>query len=191
MKRFICAILLFAIETSFALSPPWYSLQRELANSFGAGPWVEVGELNDMGDYYLIYVIGRIHPVAEGLAFVLPEEYIIGNIRVLLVVLYADGTEVNEAFDPGPDPRATARRHFFWAMFGNPYFSSAVWGGDEPLRMECTPDIIQFWNDDISDPNGYVHHVAADVFNGLIEETYFDGYEARFFTGLKIGALSE
>jgi len=188
MKKIMMLLIsLFFVTEALALSPPQYMLQRELQNSFGASRFVEVSEVHEEGGENVIYVTGRNRFVAEGLAFVLQSQYNFGGIQVRIEVLYPDGSPVDVPDEYPPNPTMRTARYFYGALIGNPYFVRIYEGsGFFSLWVEIQADVIQFWNDDIGDPNGYSHFVANEVFRKLTKETYFDDeVSVGFFTSIK------
>jgi hypothetical protein len=125
--------------------------------------------------------------VAEGLAFVLKSSYNFGGIRVEVIVVDPDGQVVEPIGDDPADPIGDTRRLFQQALVGNPYFRRIQTGmAMHALSVEIEPAVVQFWNDDTSDPNGYSHFLAADVFDEVNKGTFFKpSVEVDFYTGLK------
>jgi hypothetical protein len=188
MKKIITLLIGVCFATqAYALSPPQYTLQRELQYSFGASRFVEVSDVHEDGSESVIYVTGGNRFVAEGLAFVLQPHYNFGGIQVRIEVLYSDGSSVDLPDDHPLNPTMRAAWHFYSALRGNPYFFRIHKGsGFFSLWVEFQADVIQFWNDDISDPHGYSHFVAKEVFSKLVRETYFDNeVSIGFFTSIQ------
>jgi hypothetical protein len=188
VKKLITLLIgVFFVTKAFALSPPQYMLQRELQHSFGASRCVEVSDVHVEGGENVIYVTGCNRFVAEGLAFVLQPQYNFGGIQARIEVLYSDGSSVDLLDDYPLNPTVRTAWYFFNALRGNPYFMRIYKGsGFFSLWVEIQADIIQFWNDDISDPHGYSHFVSKEVFSKLIKETYFDNeISVGFFTSIR------
>ena len=192
MRKIIQIIILiigiFIFKDVFALSPPQYNLQRMLEHSFGASPCVDISEVYMEGDEYVIYIKGCTKLVANGLFFILPTQYDFGGIKVRIEIQTSNGNPVEKPH-PTVDPSIItkiAKENLYNVLKDNPYFIEIheptphirfLW----PLWVEIQADVIQFWNDDLGDLNGYRHFVAAVVFQELTS----DSLSVRFFTSVK------
>lgn len=178
----ILAVLCFAAN-AWALSPPQYTLQRELAHSFGANPTVEVSEVNDMGNENVIYVKGSTRTVANALAFVLKPQHEFGGIRVRIEVQYSDGTPVSAVTLTPADQIGYTKQQLCNALRDNLYFVKISPAGQFiSLFVEIKAEVIQFWNDSLDDLNENSNFVAAEVFRRLANDTYFNDVTVSFFS---------
>ena len=172
--------------SAWAISPPQYELQRKLAASVGASPFVEVGQVHEVDDSYLIDITTSYESTARGLSFILTREYDFGGIRVTVRVLDQHGvvTSVDDAALPGQTPVETAVAYFHDALLQNPLVASfgpgSMFVGD--FSVEVRPEILQFWNDDIGDPNGLSHLLAATVFRDVARPSFIAGTVTMVFS---------
>ncbi len=166
----------------WALSPPEYTLQKRLLKSIGAGPCVHVGNIyqNQGSDDYFIDVKGCSAAIAGSLSIVLKRDHRIGNLHIIIRVLGPDGNEalpVEEAADKGPV--VNIRKHFTNVLGANPYFSTIHRMEDTPMApdlfIEMKKDVIQYWNDDLSDYYSNANEVAATVFRDFCKSAFVDG----------------
>jgi hypothetical protein len=177
-RRLWSFVLLNAIAVcALAVSPPQYSLQRTLKGSIGASPLVTVGDVQAVGEAYLVNVRSSIPEVARGLSFILTKEYNFGGIRLSIRVLDGEGKQVDTPDTPATgDAEAESKRHFEAALAHNPLFVRIVGGGFfYTYALEIEPAIVQFWNDNIGDPHGNTNLIAADAFQMVCRETLFGG----------------
>ena len=183
-------VSLFVAASVPAISPPQYSLQRQLESSFGADPCVTVSEVYEQGDGWMIDVQGCDVEINSGLAFVLKKDYDFGGIRVTVRVLDSDG---NPVVDDAPlvpdDPGETVREFFHKALRDNPYF--AQFPGQDGgsvipfVWIEIETEVIQYWNDNIGDFYGNDNRVAASVFQEVCNLDFFGSVTVQFTTAVK------
>ncbi len=186
IRGYVAVIGWLVASSAFAMSPPWYTLQRQMKSTFGDSPWVKVGELREHSEgRYSIHVKCRDVRVAQGVAFALKPRYTPGGIPVDIVVRGPDGARVRAPIAP---ERATLRETQLMlrlALWGNHQILGTairpMWPGESRVLVETRARVVQFFNDDISDPNGYLHAVAAPMFDELLA----DGVAAQFFTSLR------
>jgi len=172
------AALLFVCSPLWALSPPQYSLWRQVNASIGASPLVHVGEMREIDDgHYEFDISGRCPSVGAALAAVLVTEYNFGGIELKIHVLNPDGSA---AANPLAGRKASnadeIRGYFEKALAGNRLIYRILDGGGNPLGyafwVECKPKIIQFWNDNIGDYYGNDAYIAADVFRTVMQPSF-------------------
>ncbi len=187
-NRLICVfVLIFFTATSFALSPPQYSLQRKVAHTIGANPNVTVSEVIEEGDLYVIEISCGARDVAEGLAVILETNYDFGGIKVEIRILGPNGNPVT--VDPSQqsgEPGELAKEYFQKALKGNRYFVKIPEGGGGPMMpflfIEMRAAVIQFWNDNIGDLYGNENYVAAHLFSDVCKETVLESVAVAFST---------
>lgn len=138
------------------LSPPWNTFVSELKALFGEDPDIEI-QYED-GDYEVkLYVAGDAK--ADALAQLIPAERVYGNVVLKVTIVPANKNGIDEA-------------SLIEAAFkGNPVLK-------EMLRLK-TPfgeydyavfrkQVVQFFNDDMTDPHGnkstLYEDIAKDVF---------------------------
>lgn len=177
---------------AWAISPPQYSLQRELAASVGASPFVQVGEVYTSGGRELVDITVSIESVARGLAFILKREHNFGGIMVEIRVLDPRGAvvSVDDAALPGHTPVETAEAYFRDALLENPL---VVGIGPRPMVfgdfvVEVRPEILQFWDDNLADPGGLSHMIAASVFHDVARSSLIAGTVSMVFSTAPVAA---
>ncbi|MBF0572293.1 MAG: hypothetical protein HQK69_00835 [Desulfamplus sp.] len=185
IKAFIvfCITMLFMNTNVWSLSAPPYQLQRQLFNSVGASPLVDVGEVVEQspGNYVIDLNISR-DDVANSLAAVLLRRWVFGNETLVIRVFRPNGTQVTSPkINPWGISSADAiEKHFQIALKKNPFFV-ATYNEQRPYSdtnicwVEVAKEVIQFFNDDISDYYGNTNILTRDVFTGLFKNTFFNG----------------
>lgn len=170
--------LLLVSAPVWALSPPQYSLWRQVNASIGASPLVKVEEMREIDDgHYEIDVHGVTADISTALAAVLNLEYNFGGIEVKINVLNPDGSAtVNPLASRNASSADEVRGYFEKALRGNSYIRRILDGGrggfDSAFWVECKKKIIQFWNDNIGDYYGNDVYIAADVFRTVMQNTF-------------------
>ncbi|RIW32033.1 hypothetical protein D3H55_14250 [Bacillus salacetis] len=159
---------------SVGLAPPWVTYFNELKYTIGADPDVTVGPLIPVGAIYLALVTVNDNQKAEALATLLKPTVEFGNITLNVLVINAE----QEIVEPLPCPlEAFAVAALVeTALSGNPYFEEVVVrpktpGGTNAVYPVFTPEVIQFFNDDISNLCQTFTGVAAKVFEDVMVET--------------------
>jgi len=172
-----------------ALSPPQYGLQRKLVFSYGSSPMVDVGEVYESGDSYVIDVACASEEIAAGLSLILTREWEFGGLHTIVRVLDPSGNPVD--FDESAvdvDPEEITKELLGAVLAQNPLFTGTVHeeGYFPGLTFEIMPEVIQFWNDNIGNPYGLDNFVAAAAFSEVSRSSLFaDGVSVWFACGLK------
>lgn len=174
-----------------AISPPQYELQRKLAASVGACPFVKVGEVREIAGENVIDIVVSEEPIARGLGFILKRDYNFGGIKVTVQVLDGQGAivAVDDAALPGQDPIDTTRSHFLAALLHNPL---VVGLGPRPMlvgdfSIDVKPEVLQFWNDNLADPRGLSNLVAATTFQDVVRPDFIGGKVRMLFGTAPVG----
>lgn len=159
--------------TAAGLSPPQYTLWRQVCASIGASPLVQIGQMREIDDgHYEFDVLARCRDVSAALATVLTSEYDFGGIQVKIYVLNHDGSPALSPFQSKTPTIEEIKACFVKALAGNPYISRIIPARgsvfDCAVWVECKRKIIQFWNDNIGDYYGNDVYVAADVFRAVM-----------------------
>ncbi|EEM86481.1 MULTISPECIES: hypothetical protein [Bacillus cereus group] len=156
------------------LSPPWITYFNELRNSIGADPTVTVGPLIPTDGNFIILVQTTDFEKAVALATLLKPTVQFGNVNVTTVVSVIGDGIVN----PIPCPLdAFEIAHFFQvALENNLYFEQVVVqpqfpGGSNVVFPVFSAEVIQFFNDDISNICETFTEVAAKVFRDVMNDT--------------------
>ena len=146
------------------LSPPWHTYFSFIKESIGSDPWVKVLDMAEIsGAQYIITIQARSREKARALATILALRKTFGNIIVDLEILHN-----GEAVSPYEPPLTINDLVgvFNQALGTNRYFNSVKPGGFVTTLIFpiFKKEVIQFFNDDISDFYNNFNGVAADVF---------------------------
>lgn len=147
------------MSEKFKLSPPWIEFFREVEALFANDPQVIVQYKEDI-DTIEIYV--KDNPSkAEALMYILPLKKTFGSKSVYINVI-----------PDNADLREDKSSMFKKAFEGNPAFEYMIDIEDvftNPIHY-CVfkKEVVQYWNDDLSDPHGKVstlyQNIAKDIF---------------------------
>ncbi|MFA8432941.1 MAG: hypothetical protein ACEPOZ_00340 [Marinifilaceae bacterium] len=153
-----------SVKEKVGLSAPWYSLQRILAYSIGQSGQVIVSELNS--ESYEIQVTAAKSNTAKALAETLQLQQELGNITVNIVVKDLQGnTYVPNEKQNQSSYLVDALKE---ALVNNPLVFGVEEVNGEPTVC-CTPTVIQFWNDDLSNPYGFTSFMADQAFQRVLK----------------------
>jgi len=153
------------------LSPPWYTFFNFLKHSIGKDRCVEVLEMKEISDSnFIIQVEVRSLKKALALADILLRCKSFGNIIVRVEVLHCgqavkptgqfdDICRVIEVFKD-----ALGTNHYFECIEFRTIFDSEV------IFPVFKKEVIQFFNDDLSDLYSNFNGVAAHVFSEVLKE---------------------
>ncbi|PEI86307.1 hypothetical protein [Bacillus toyonensis] len=165
------------VQAQPQLSPPWITYFNELRNSIGADPTVTVGPLIPVGGNYIILVHALSNEKARALATLLKSSIQFGNVSVTVIVTNNE----NEIVNPFPCPLdAFEIAHLFQvALENNPYFEQVVVqpqfpGGVNVVFPVFKVEVIQFFNEDISNLCQTFTGVAANVFRDVMQDDVCD-----------------
>ena len=150
------------------LSPPWYTYFNFIKESIGSDPWVRVLDMKEVsGSHYIIQINALREEKARALATILALRQSFGNIVVDMEVLF-NGRGVSP-YEP-PLTNDDLLRIFTQALGTNTYFEIAKPGGFVGISIFpiFKKEVIQFFNDDISDYYNNFNGVAADVFREVL-----------------------
>lgn len=161
-------------NTSPLLSPPWITYVRQLNALFGQDPDIRI---DDNADNFEVKLFVKGQKKADAIAKLLPAQKSFGNIFLRITVV-----PDNSAPTFNPDL-------FKDAFNGNPAFDSIV---EMPMPFSQTstafvlfkPEVVQFFNDDISDPYGN----ATTLYQNLAEEVFGNNHDGIFFSTTPIKA---
>ncbi|MNN19903.1 MULTISPECIES: hypothetical protein [Clostridium] len=169
------------IHSGTKLSPPWVTQRNKIACTIGLDPQVEVGELEERScEKYVVRILVNDNKKAKAIANMLVPEYVYGESR-LKIKVYApceirvyprihklNGEELSKLLTD--------------ALGGNPlYRGFVITDGIIPNVVAETvgqvvgiikKEIVQFFNDDITDLCGNYNEVASKVFNSIIRRDY-------------------
>lgn len=158
-------------NSNLNLSAPWITYQHNVEALFGPDPEISIKfeEVED-GNYDMkLYV--RNHDKAEALSKILPGEKIFGNIKVTNLIIPENAVEEENVKDL-----------FKVAFKDNPVVESVVGTVDPLTKMERSfvlfeKCVVQYYNDDMSDPYGNRSLLYKDV-----AEEVFDGHPGISFS---------
>lgn len=166
--------------TARALSPPWYSLQRQLAATIGTSPCVTVSDVYDIGETHYIDVQACTPAKAKALSFILIRDHS-AAFNTFVRVLDPTGNVVKPPPISGPpgqffSPQVFIIQQFKTALRGSPLyvrtFAGYPSGRVRIVWCEVAKEVVQYWNDDIGDFYGNTNDVAANVFASVCRSRY-------------------
>ena len=155
-------------KTTVGLQSPWVTLRNKLDAFFREDQYVTVEQIpEDSGaEKDINIIVAGDKEKANALSVLLVDCIHMGNIIVNVVVSNDDGTPID--FMDDTDVELIKK-----ALSGNPEFDDIKEIVD-PMHMTHTyvlfrPNVIQFWNDDISDYygnwNGLMEDIAREIFD--------------------------
>ncbi|MGE7888329.1 hypothetical protein ACQKN7_13295 [Bacillus cereus] len=161
------------VQAQPQLSPPWITYFNELVNSIGADPTVTVGPLIPVGGNFIILVHALSNEKAIALATLLKSFVEFGNVSVTVIVTNNENQIVNPT--PCPLDAFEIAHLFLVALESNPYFDQVVVqpqfpGGSNVVFPVFKAEVIQFFNDDISNLCQTFTGVAANVFHDVMQD---------------------
>ncbi|AKR09306.1 hypothetical protein [Bacillus thuringiensis] len=165
------------VQAQPQLSPPWITYFNKLVNSIGADPTVTVGPLIPVGGNFIILVHALSNEKAIALATLLKSFVEFGNVSVTVIVTNNENQIVNPV--PCPLDAFEIAHLFLVALENNPYFDQVVVqpqfpGGSNVVFPVFKAEVIQFFNDDISNLCQTFTGVAANVFHDVMQDEICD-----------------
>ena len=145
-------------EANVKLSSPWESVHHILAALFADDKDILVGEIDDS---YVLTITVYNYDKFQALNRILKQEFKFGNVTLKIVLLNA----VDEV-------EHTYTEDLVTIFNGNPFFSRVEvikdFRGIEQGYCMFAKKVLQYFNDDITNPNGIqsklVQDVALDLF---------------------------
>ncbi len=164
-------------KSEVQLSPPWVTYFNEIKYSIGQDPSVTVGPLIPAGSQYLALVNVSDNEKAVALATLLVPSVEFGNITLDIIVVNNE----QETVSPIPCPLRSFQiaNLVETALSGNPYFEQVVVkpqspGAPNAVYPVFSPEVIQFYNDDLSNLCNTFTGVASSVFAHVMKEDVCD-----------------
>lgn len=156
---------------NLTLSSPWETYRRKLAAFFELDEQVTVGEVVDIDGGKTVTVSVASREKAAALEKVLKKRVEFGNVVLTVIVSDVSGEEtLTDMLKAAFAYNETVRR----VMSGTDHT------GTEHVFVICEPDVIQFFNDDLSDYLGNFNALAADVARELFDvEAHFNTVDLR------------
>lgn len=153
------------------LSSPWETYRNKLAAFFELDECVTVGDVTDIDGGKTVTVSVTNRQKAAALEKVLRKRVEFGNVVLTVTVYDASGEEtLADVLKAAFAYNETVRR----VMTGTDHT------GTEHIFVICEPDVVQFFNDDISDYQGNFNALAADVARELFDaEAHFNTADLR------------
>jgi len=160
-------------ENTARLSPPWHTHYNFIRESIGSDPCVKVSDMAEASRFqYIIQIQAHSEEKARALATILELRQTFGKIIVDIEVLYK-GRGVSP-YEP-PLTAGDLVRVFNQALGTNTYFTGVKPGGVAAVSIFpiFKKEVIQFFNDDISDYYNNFNGVAADVFAKVLRSNIY------------------
>ena len=158
------------------LSPPWNTYFNFIKESIGSDPWVRVSDMTEVSKtQYIIAIQTRRKEKARALATILALRQSFGRVIVDIEVLH-NGSGVSP-YEP-PLTASDLIKVFNQALGTNTYFKNAETGGfvDISVFPIFKKEVIQFFNDDISDFYNNFNGVASKVFAEVLRPDIYGTY---------------
>lgn len=154
-------------ENIARLSPPWYTYHRKLRALFGEDPEISIKEMGDLGEgKFVIMILVSNKQKAQALKSLIINPVSMGNITITLTILGPEEDSIGES---------TLNANIVKTAFdGNPIFEKMVsknYCGIEFNYCVFKKEVIQYWNDDISDYRGICSCLAADIAREILVPT--------------------
>ncbi len=153
------------------LSPPWYTLWNKVKYSIGEDPEVVVGDLQTQSDPFIIPIRVDNRQKAQALASIMNPSYSLGNIHINVEISDSSGKIISPINPTSPEQLSEMVQtglqgnHLFLKVVTQPLFPNA--------RLIVFPvfkkEVIQFYNDDLSDLYNNFNNVAALVFQNVLK----------------------
>ena len=150
-------------KSGLKLSAPWYTYYHMIDALFGKDPDITI-EFDDKA--YVLKMFVNSSEKADAIAKLLPTEKVFGNITLKIDVIPADKDE---------DSKMNLLQK---AFKGNPIFSFAISIKalyNNPINyFVFKHDLVQFFNDDLGDPNGLCTTLHQDIAEEVFSDVEFD-----------------
>jgi len=174
--------LVMDTDNNMRLSPPWWTLYRKILETIGKDPFVYVKEMYQEGENYYIDILVMGCSKARALAAILKPIYNMGNLNVYVRVFCIFGEKIDGELCVDADPVNVVIKTVKTALKSNKYYKGVI-----DTRSKLPPpvakiigqvvlvikkEVVQFWNDDLSDFYGNFNAVAAFVFNDVLITNY-------------------
>lgn len=145
------------------LSPPWLTFGRKIRELFKEDKDITIKEDDDE-----ITIIVSRYEKTEALKQILPKEKEFGNVKIKINIEYKR-------------PSATVEDIYKAAFENNPAFkyTFAFDAGTNTITyVVFDKKVVQYWNDDMSDPHG----VTSTLFEDIARDTFVSGNGVLFST---------
>lgn len=148
------------------LAAPWTTYYRQLQSFFKKDEEVKVIFDNQTAS---IKIFVENPTKADALTLLLPTAKTFGNVTVNVSVIPANNAERKEELDP-----KNHQQLFTHALNGNKAISFiqevGFMGNQKFMYVVFDKEVVQFYNDDISDIRGLCHTLYQDIANTIFEK---------------------
>lgn len=152
------------VQNEFRLSAPWITYQRKLEALFGKDSEIEVGQLYEVEDGYDLWIYVHTEKKYNALKSFFPSYVTFGNVKVKITFKFVPNDEKHSANDAIKD-----------LFEGNGRVQDIKeitdFVGAQHLFIRFKPEVVQFFNDDITDPNGNWSGLAQDIARDVLDIT--------------------
>ena len=168
-------------NSTLRLSPPWYSYQRKVFALFGSDPQVKMRDLRQVDGYnYAIDMLVCNGVKAQAIRALLPRTVEISNITVTTHVYFPI-----EQCEVAPSTQVCDAQLLEDAFTGNPIFDridaqGSPLGGMQIGYCIFKKQVVQFWDDDLSNFYGLHTTLAETIARDVLKET-----TVQFCTGME------
>ena len=149
-------------DKNVKLAPPWSIFFEELYAMFVNDPDVIVRDMGIEDDIYKIEMLVDSIDKAEALSILIPAEKKFGNITVKVNVVPPNHKEMTHA--------ELYRKAFRDNLAVDRVLDSALPTGDPMVYIEFSKEVVQFYADNLRDPEGFkstlYQDIAKDIFEG-------------------------
>ena len=157
---------------SLSLNPPWVTLLNQFTYTIGLDPAVTVGKLDTQHkDFYVLPIIVDDGKKGISLCTIIREQFVFGNNNVITRVQNSAGKVWEGLVVTSLDQLMSVCKD---ALTGNPLFVEAIeqqpLPGLQRVAVIIAKEVVQFYNDDVSDAFGNYNAVAAQVFGIILKE---------------------
>ena len=150
------------------LAAPWTTYYRQLQSFFKKDEEVKVIFDNQNAS---IKIFVENPTKADALTLLLPTAKSFGNVTVNVSVIPANTTAVSAKVDLDPK---NDQQLFNYALYGNKAVSFiqevGFMGNQKFMYVVFDKEVVQFYNDDISDIRGLCHTLYQDIANTIFEK---------------------
>ena len=143
--------------SKIGLQPPWITYAREVNALFAKDPEVAV-DWNE--DEYILTLYVDSQEKADALDKLFPNEMEFGNVTISITIVPANMTD------------RSLMNTFETAFKGNPavsYTKSVDGLGFSMNYIVFKPEVVQYFNDDLSDVNGFESTLYENIANNVFE----------------------
>ena len=160
------------------LSPPWYSYQRKVLALFGGDPEVRVRDLHQEDKCnYTLFIVVRNEVKARAIRSLLPRTVEVGGATITSRIFIP--VDLCEVRGSEQDSETQLLKD---AFTGNPVFDRVDSQGIGNLEWSyCIfkKEVLQFWNDDLSNFYGLHTTLAETIAREILREV-----AVQFCTGI-------